>query len=62
MDVILEKLKRLTNKEVRYVLLSTDRTQTIKTYKNLYLIVGWAKLNGYNIVNLKEFLESEKES
>ena len=65
MEVRLGKIPRATNlKEVMYVIISDTAKSdgVIKTSRNLAMIVGWAKKNGYNIVNLKEFLDSEKES
>lgn len=58
--VILEKTARSASIDgYIYSLLSNDKKSTIRVSNSLTLIIDWAKNNGYNITNVKEFLNSE---
>lgn len=61
MNAILGKAKiTATNKEAKYLLLSTDRYTVIRSSFNLQVLLGIAKREGYTITNLEEFLDLEK--
>ena len=61
MDVLLKRVFDVDDNKVKYTYNDADKDDVIFTHRNLDLIVGHAVINGYNIINLKEFLKSIKE-